>query len=181
MLHARGVDVVLIDRKPDQIDLSRQFGWRVYYGDGLRPEVLRAAGGETARLLLVTTGGGAWDPALLEPVRLALPHLKIIVRVHDRVHAMRMIAAEHEHVVRELFWSAVEMGRMALHELGTSDETIAEIVDEYVRRDAERLALQVASGDVMAGRHTIFRPGHDWRPESAATSLGEIPADAPAK
>lgn len=181
MLHARGVDVVLIDRKPDQIDLSRQFGWRVYYGDGLRPEVLRAAGGETARLLLVTTGGGAWDPALLEPVRLALPHLKIIVRVHDRVHAMRMIAAEHDQVVRELFWSAVEMGRMALRELGTAEETIEAIAEEYVRRDSERLALQVASGDVMAGRHTIFRPGHDWRPESPATSLGEIPAEEPAK
>ena len=180
MLHARGVDVVLIDRKPDQIDLSRQFGWRVYYGDGFRPEVLRAAGGERARMLIVTTGGGAWDPALLEPVRMALPHLKIVVRVHDRVHAMRMIAAGEELVVRELFFSAVEMGRMVLRELGTSEETIEAIVEEYVRRDSERLALQVASGDIMAGRHTIFRPGHGWRPEAPETSLGEIPAEVPA-
>ncbi len=181
MLHARGVEVVLIDRKPDQIDLSRQFGWRVYYGDGLRPEVLRAAGAENARLVIVTTGGGAWDPALLEPVRMAFPHLKFIVRVHDRLHAMRMIAAGQEHVVRELFWSAVEMGRMVLRELGTADEIIEQIVEEYVRRDGERLALQVASGDLMAGQDRMFRPGHDWRPESPETSLGEIPSEAPAK
>ncbi|WP_448582632.1 monovalent cation:proton antiporter-2 (CPA2) family protein [Thermaurantiacus sp.] len=181
MLHARGVEVVLIDRKPDQIDLSRQFGWRVYYGDGFRPEVLRAAGAEGARLVIVTTGGGAWDPALLEPVKLAFPHLKFIVRVHDRLHAMRMIAAEQEHVVRELFWSAVEMGRMALRELGTAEDTIAQIVKEYVRRDSERLALQVASGDLMAGQDRMFRPGHDWRPEDPQTALGEIPASAPAK
>jgi monovalent cation:proton antiporter-2 (CPA2) family protein len=181
MLHARGVDVVLIDRKPDQIDLSRQFGWRVYYGDGLRPEVLRAAGAEHARLVIVTTGGGSWDPALLEPVKMSFPHLKFIVRVHDRLHAMRMIAAEQELVVRELFFSAVEMGRMVLRELGTSDETIEAIVEEYVRRDSERLALQVASGDIMAGHHTIFRPGHDWRPELPETALGEIPADIDAR
>lgn len=181
MLHARGVDVVLIDRKPDQIDLSRQFGWRVYYGDGLRPEVLRAAGAENARLVIVTTGGGSWDPALLEPVRMAFPHLKFIVRVHDRLHAMRMIASGQEHVVRELFWSAVEMGRMVLKELGTPEETITQIVEEYVRRDTERLALQVASGDLMAGQDRMFRPGHDWRPDSPETALGEIPQSAPAK
>lgn len=181
MLHARGVDVVLIDRKPDQIDLSRQFGWRVYYGDGFRPEVLRAAGAENARMLIVTTGGGAWDPALLEPIRMALPNLKIVVRVHDRVHAMRMISAGEELVVRELFFSAVEMGRMVLRELGTSQETIEAIVEEYVRRDSERLALQVASGDIMAGHHTIFRPGHGWRPELPETALGEIPADLDAR
>jgi monovalent cation:proton antiporter-2 (CPA2) family protein len=181
MLHARGVEVVLIDRKPDQIDLSRQFGWRVYYGDGFRPEVLRAAGAEGARLVIVTTGGGTWDPALLEPVKLAFPHLKFIVRVHDRLHAMRMIAAGQEQVVRELFWSAVEMGRMVLRELGTAEDTIEQIVGEYVRRDNERLALQVASGDLMAGQDRMFRPGHDWRPENPETALGEIPASAPAK
>lgn len=181
MLHARGVEVVLIDRKPEQIDLSRQFGWRVYYGDGFRPEVLRAAGAEQARLIIVTTGGGAWDPALLNPVKMAFPHLKFIVRVHDRLHAMRMIAADQKLVVRELFWSAVEMGRMVLLELGTSEDMIDEIVEEYVRRDGERLALQVASGDPMAGQDRMFRPGHEWRPESPETALGEIPADVPAK
>lgn len=177
MLHARGVDVVLIDRKQRQIEQSGRFGWRVYYGDGLRPDVLRAAGADKARMLIVTTGGGAWDPALLEPVKVAFPHLKVIVRVHDRVHAMRMIAANQDLVVRELFWSAVEMGRMVLRELGTSEETIDEIVEEYVRRDNERLALQLASGDLMAGGDRMFRPGHNWRPDAPETALGEIPVE----
>jgi glutathione-regulated potassium-efflux system protein KefB len=178
MLHARGCDVVLIDRKPDQIDLSRQFGWRVFYGDGLRPEVLRAAGAETARLLVLTTGGGSWDPALLNPVKHAFPHLKIIVRVHDRLHAMQMIASGQEAVVRELFWSAVEMGRMVLKDLGTSEPTIEAITAEYVRRDSERLALQVASGDIMAGRETIFRPGHGWSPEPPEPQVPLAPSEA---
>jgi monovalent cation:proton antiporter-2 (CPA2) family protein len=174
LLHARGLDVVLIDTKPDQIEQSKAFGWKVYYGDGFRPDVLRVAGARDARLLVVTTGG-AWDPHRLDAVRTAFPHLKVVVRAHDRTHYMRLVAADIDLAVRELFHSAIEVGRLALAELGTHPDTIDAITEEYVRRDRERLALQVASGDIMAGRDTIFRPGHGWKPESPDTSLGEIP------
>ncbi len=176
MLHARGVDVVLIDRKPEQIERSRAFGWRVYYGDGFRPDVLRAAGALQAQILIITTGGGSWDPARLDPVRAAFPHLKIVVRAHDRAHYMSFVAADLPLAVRELFLSAVEVGQIALAELGTSEETIAAITEEFIRRDRERLALQVASGDIMAGRETIFRPGHGWTPE-AKSQRGRAPAE----
>lgn len=174
LLHARGLDVVLIDTKPDQIDQSRAYGWKVYYGDGFRPDVLRAAGAEQAQLLVVTTGG-AWEPHRLDPVRTAFPHLQVVARAHDRSHYMRLYAADLDKSVRELFHSAIEVGRIALLELGTSPETIDEITKEYIRRDSERLALQVASGDLMAGRETIFRPGHNWQPDSDDNALGEIP------
>jgi len=178
LLHARGVDVVLIDTKPDQIELSQKFGWKVYYGDGFRPDVLRAAGAKDASLLIVTTSG-AWEPHRLDAVRQTFPHLRIIVRAHDRMHYTRLVAADIDLVVRELFHSALEVGRLALRELGTSDETIEAITAEYIRRDNERLALQVASGDIMAGRDTIFRPGHGWKPENPETSLGEVPPAEP--
>lgn len=174
LLHARGLEVVLIDTKPDQIEQSRKFGWKVYYGDGFRPDVLRAAGAQDAQLLIVTTGG-AWEPHRLDAVRHAFPHLTVLVRAHDRLHYMRLKAADFDLAVRELFHSALEVGRIALRELGTPEETVEAITEEYVRRDKERLALQVASGDVMAGRDTIFRPGQGWKPESPDTALGEIP------
>jgi voltage-gated potassium channel Kch len=174
LLHARGLEVVLIDTKPDQIELSKKFGWKVYYGDGFRPDVLRAAGARDASLLIVTTGG-AWEPHRLDAVRQAFPHLKVLVRAHDRMHYMRLVSADIDLAVRELFHSALEVGRIALRELGTPDDAIEAITEEYVRRDNERLALQVASGDIMAGRHTIFRPGHGWKPENPETSLGEVP------
>ena len=174
LLHARGIEVVLIDTKPDQIEQSKAYGWKVYYGDGFRPDVLRAAGAQEAQMLIVTTAG-AWDPNRLDAVRAAFPHLSIVARAHDRLHYMRLMEADIELAVRELFHSALELGRMALEELGTPAETIEAITEEYVRRDSERLALQVASGDIMAGRETIFRPGHGWTPESPDTALGEIP------
>ncbi len=174
MLHARGLDVVLIDSQPDQIERSQAFGWTVYYGDGFRTDVLRAAGAEHSQLLLVTSGG-AWDPHRLDGVRKAFPHLRIIARAHDRTHYMRLVAADIDLAVRELFHSAIEMGRMVLAETGTPEDTIDAITHEYIRRDRERLALQVASGDLMAGRDTVFRPGQNWQPESSETALGEIP------
>ncbi len=174
LLHARGIEVVLIDTKPDQIELSQKFGWKVYYGDGFRPDVLRSAGARDASLLIVTTGG-AWEPHRLDAVRQTFPHLKLLVRAHDRMHYMRLVSADIDLAVRELFHGALEVGRIALRELGTSDDTIEAITEEYVRRDNERLALQVASGDIMAGRDTIFRPGHGWKPENPETSLGEVP------
>ena len=174
LLHARGVEVVLIDTKTDQIERSRSFGWKVYFGDGFRPDVLRAAGAASAQLLVVTTGR-AWDPARLDGVKMAFPHLKIVARAHDRSHYMQLIAADIDLAVRELFLGAVQVGKISLAELGTDPETIDAIAAEYVRRDSERLALQVASGDIMAGRDTVFRPGQAWTPGSADTSLGEIP------
>ncbi len=174
LLHARGVEVVLIDTKTEQIERSRSFGWKVYFGDGFRPDVLRAAGAATAQLLVVTTGR-AWDPARLEGVRAAFPHLKIVARAHDRTHYMRLISADIELAVRELFLGAVEVGKISLTELGTDPKTVNAIAEEYIRRDSERLSLQVASGDIMAGRDTVFRPGQAWTPGSADTSLGEIP------
>ncbi|TPE64487.1 sodium:proton exchanger [Sandaracinobacter neustonicus] len=174
MLHARGLNVVLIDTRPDQIEQSKQFGWKVYYGDGFRPDVLRAAGAAEARLLIVTTGG-AWEPQRLDAVRHAFPHLRVLVRAHDRLHYMRLMAGDIDLAVRELFFSAIELGRIALRELGTPEDTIDAIHEEYIRRDSERLALQVASGDVMAGRDTIFRPGQNWQPDAPDTALGEIP------
>lgn len=174
MLHARGLEVVLIDSQPDQIERSRAFGWTVYYGDGFRTDVLRAAGAEHSQILLVTSGG-AWDPHRLDGIRAAFPHLRVIARAHDRTHYMRLVAADIDLAVRELFYSAIEMGRVVLAEAGTPEETIDAIAEEYIRRDRERLALQVASGDVMAGRDTVFRPGQNWQADSGDTSLGEIP------
>lgn len=175
MLHARGAPVVLIDSQPAQIMRSRRFGWEVFYGDGFRPDILRQAGASEARLLIVTTGG-AWPPSRLVPVRKAFPNLEILVRAHDRRHYVELMAAGLDiTAVQELLHGAIELGRIALAEIGTPDETVNEVTREFHRRDSEQLALQIASGDTTAGVDTVFRPDQQWQPEDVATSLGEIP------
>ena len=177
MLLARGADVVAIDNDPELIDVSRLFGNRVYFGDGRRTDVLRAAGADGARLIVFAIDG-SWDPdAVLGPVRDAFPRAKVIARAFDRIHLLALMKADIDFAVREMFDGSIALGRAALAELGTDAATIAAIETEFRSRDAERLALQLVSGDQLSGRDRLFRPGVAFIPEA----LGEIPYEEPAQ
>lgn len=175
MLLARGVEVVAIDNDPELIDVSRLFGNRVYFGDGRRVDILRAAGAETAQAVVLAIDG-KWDVAIIEPIRNAFPDLKIVARTYDRIHLLDLLRAHPEvTAVREVFDSGVAAGRATLEELGTPPETIAAIEAEFRRRDGERLELQLCSGDQLSGAERLFRPGVAFIPEA----MGEIPFAGP--
>src|SRR3546814_17828367 len=74
MLHAVDCSVTLIDRKPSQIELSGRFDTQVYFGDGLRLDLLRRAGADAARLLLYFTQDAAVAPAVRGSGGPAFPH-----------------------------------------------------------------------------------------------------------
>jgi NAD(P)-dependent dehydrogenase (short-subunit alcohol dehydrogenase family) len=154
LLHARGVAVTLIDAEPDTIERSREFGWTVWFGDGFRPEVLRAAGADRARMLIVTAGG-PWDPARLEAVRSRFPNLAIIARAHDREHYMRLVAAGVDGAVRELFLGAVALGRLALEKLGTDRETVEAVADEIMRANGTAAFMRLDVTDEESWRAIV--------------------------
>ncbi len=171
MLLARGVEVIGIDNDPELIDVSRLFGNRVYFGDGRRIDILRAAGAETADAVVLAIDG-KWSPAdVIEPIRAAFPDLKIVARAYDRTHLIELRKADVDVALREMFDGSVALGRAALAELGTDPQTIAAIEEEFRRRDAERLELQLASGDQLSGSERLFRPGVAFVPDA----IGEIP------
>ncbi len=172
-LRARGVEIMLVDGSPNQIQLTRQFGNFVYFGDGRRVDVLRAAGAEKAQMLIYCMDGMAVDTATLERVKAAFPHLQILVRAHDRRHVMQLLKGDADYVIRETFESGVALGKEALRRMDVDDETILSIEGEFRRRDGERLALQTTSGDLQAGRDLIFRAETPFAP--AAFDIG--PAD----
>lgn len=160
MLAARGIFVTLIDLKPSQIELTGRFGVKVYYGDGRRVDVLRAAGADEADLIVFANDGGWLGKATLEPIRAAFPSARLLARAFDRRHWLELRAADVEVAVREVFDSAVRMGREALTALGTDPVTVDAIEEEFRRRDGERLAAQLCSGgDLFAGRELLMRPG----------------------
>lgn len=157
MLRARGVEVTAIDYDPEQIDVAKRFGNKVYFGDGRRVDILRAAGIEDAGLLVYAVDG-AWDPmATLGPVWAVWPDLPVLARAHDRTHWLSLKRSGVERAVRETFESGVMLGREALSELGTSEPMIDAIEAEYRRRDAERLDLQLCSGDDLSGVDRLIR------------------------
>jgi glutathione-regulated potassium-efflux system protein KefB len=158
MLMAQGVSLTLIDSKPSQIELSGTFGLKVYYGDGTRLELLRAAGADRAKALLFCIDGDSLNAKKMEPILEAFPQAAVYVRVFDRRQLIALDGADVAGTYREVFESAVCMGREALQAFGVGDGEVERTEREFRRRDSERLAGQAKAGDLHAVKHLMFKP-----------------------
>lgn len=156
MLMAKRIPVTLIDSKPAQIELSEEFGTKVYYGDGTRLDLLRTAGADTAEAILFCHDDPNLGPERLEPVLKAFPQALVMVRVFDRRQMIALDGLEIPLIQREVFESAVVMGREALRRLGVAEREVARVEREYRVRDSERLERQSATGDLHAGAERAF-------------------------
>jgi glutathione-regulated potassium-efflux system protein KefB len=158
MMMAKGIPVTLIDSKPSQIELSGDFGMKVYYGDGTRVDLLRLAGAAEAKALLFCIEDAALTARKLEPILAAFPQAAVLVRAFDRRHLIELRSLDLEYMVRELFESAVAMGRAALALFCIDGEEVDRVESEYRRRDKERLDRQMSSGDLHALKERMFSP-----------------------
>ena len=176
MMMAKGIPVTLIDSKPSQIEMSGSFGMKVYYGDGTRIDLLRLAGGADAEAILFCHDGPPIDARRLEPILEAFPQASVFVRAFDRLHLIELSGLDLRCIVRELFESAVSMGREALLEFGVDEEEAERVVAEYRERDRQRLDRQSATGDIRALRENMFSPsnpiGDAAEPDPAGRSPG---------
>jgi voltage-gated potassium channel Kch len=158
MMMAKSIGVTLIDKKPAQIELSSEFGTKVYYGDGLRLDLLRVAGAETARVIAFCNDnqGGELTAEALGAVLKAFPQAAILVRAYDRLHLLELDALDLTFAERELFESAIVMGRAALKASGVEPAEVDRVDREYRARDCERLERQAETGDIKAGWERSF-------------------------
>jgi glutathione-regulated potassium-efflux system protein KefB len=158
MMMAKRIGVTLIDKKPSQIELSGEFGTKVYYGDGLRLDLLRAAGADTARVIAFCNDNreGELTADALRAVLEAFPQAAVMVRAYDRLHLIELDRLDLAFAERELFASAVAMGRAALRASGVEAAEIDRVEREYRMRDCERLERQAESGDIRAGWERAF-------------------------
>ena len=160
MLMAKGIGVTLVDTEAEMIEVAGSFGTKVYYGDGMRLDLLRLAGAETARAILFcqdNRDGGLTKDAVKRVLE-AFPQAAVLVRAFDRVHLMSFDGLDLAFAQRELFESAVKMGRAALEVMGLDAEAIDQVDFEYRLRDCERLELQSSTGDLRAGLDRSFSP-----------------------
>ncbi len=156
MLQAKRIPVTLIDIKPSQIELSQEFGTKVYYGDGTRIDLLRTAGAETAEAILLCQDGQNLDRAGLEAILQTFPQARVLVRAYDRRQVIEFDGLEVALIQREMFESAVVMGREALLALGIVRREVDRVEAAYRGRDTERLRVQSATGDLRAARDRMF-------------------------
>ncbi len=147
----RGVDVAIIDNDVEMIQAAADFGFKVYYGDGTRLDILHAAGAGRARAVLICVDKSDTAVRIAELMRAEFPLVKVLARAYDRGTAIDLIRAGVEYQLRETFESALQFGGETLRVLGIEEEESAETLQEVRSRDASRLELQVA-GDIYAGR-----------------------------
>jgi monovalent cation:proton antiporter-2 (CPA2) family protein len=174
MLMAKSISVTIIDKKPSQIELSGEFGTKVYYGDGLRLDLLRAAGAQTAQVIAFCNDneGGEMTRDAVKAVLKAFPQASVMVRAYDRRHLIALRGLDLALAEREMFESAVVMGKAALRASGIAPGEVERVEREYRLRDCERLERQAESGDLHAGAERSFAsvPLDDEAPESPPPS-----------
>ena len=158
MLMAKKIGVTIIDKKPAQIELSEEFGTKVYYGDGVRLDLLRTAGAETARVIAFCNDneGRELSRDAIKAVLGAFPQASVMVRAFDRLHLMELSGLDLVLAERELFESAVVMGKAALRASGIAGGEVERVEREYRLRDCQRLERQSESGDIKAGWESAF-------------------------
>jgi monovalent cation:proton antiporter-2 (CPA2) family protein len=153
-LLAEGIDVTIIDNDPEMIQQAARFGFRVYYGDGTRLDVLRAASTAETRLIAVCVDNREHASRIVDLVHAEFPGMQLYVRSFDRRHSLQLIAKGVDFEVRETYESALVFGRRTLEALGLDPER-ATAIEEFVRgRDLDRLVLQQAEG-ISAGAEML--------------------------
>jgi glutathione-regulated potassium-efflux system protein KefB len=157
MLLTSGTDVTVIDNDIEMIEAAAGFGFKVYYGDGQRLDVLRAAGAERAEVICVCIDNREAAVVITEIAKTNFPDAKILVRAYDRRHALELMRHRPQAVIRETFLSALELGRRTLVALGRSDGEAEEIREDVRRRDLKRLEMQFDSDDLKSGSHLTHK------------------------
>jgi glutathione-regulated potassium-efflux system protein KefB len=182
-LLARDVDVSIIDSDVEMIQAAGNFGFKVYYGDGSRLDVLRASGAASAETILVCVDRPEVADRIVELVKAEFPLTKLFVRAYDRGHAIRLVQAGVEYQLRETFESALVFGYQVLVDLGFTHEQAQETIEDVRRRDEQRLALQMVEGiqagrSLMRGNIRTTRPEPYVKPRREGQALNEEAAEA---
>lgn len=139
LLNASGVETTVLDLDSDRVDLLRRLGLRVYYGDASREEVMRSAGAERARLVILCIGDAETNLALAHSIRRHFPALTILARAAGRLAAYELLESGVQHVYRESVDTAMRVGTDALRLLGRRAHASWRAAQHFRRRDEENL------------------------------------------
>ncbi|MCK7595602.1 monovalent cation:proton antiporter-2 (CPA2) family protein [Pseudomarimonas salicorniae] len=178
LLRASKIPFTALENSPEQVDLSRRFGTKIYFGDPARPDLLRAAHAGRAELFVVTTDDPDANLRTVRIVRRLFPHVRILARARNRQHAFRLMDLGVDVVTRETFHSSIEMGRHALMALGLDADQASERTRKFAEHDEALLreqhlvyddeaALVVSSRDALRDLEKLFEA--DEQPEESSS------------
>lgn len=150
VLLAKNVNATILDAGAERVRQAARFGFRIYFGDGTRRDVLRAAGAEQASIICVCIDSTETANRIVDLVMHEFPSAKVFVRSWDRAHTLELLAKGVDYELRDTYESALAFGAHTLRSIGIAADEADQVVADVRRRDAERLAVQL-SGDAVAG------------------------------
>jgi glutathione-regulated potassium-efflux system protein KefB len=179
VLLAGHADVTVIDNDVQRIRNAARFGFKVYYGDGARLDVLRAAGAGHARVIAICVDKAEEATRIAALCKAEFPMAEIHARAYDRIHALELVRIGVDSFTRETFDAALSFGRDVLTTLSGDGEAATDIAADVRQRDFDRLAIQQAGGDyasALSGEPTV-RPEPLTAPTRRSLGLNEEARD----
>jgi len=137
MLKAQGLSLTILDHDPDTIESLREFGFRVFYGDATRLDLLRTAGAGTAKVLVVAVDDVEQSLAIVDMAREHFPDARIIARARNVGHLYQLLDRKVEFIERELFESSLRSARSVLEGLGWPPHEAREAAMRFRHRNIE--------------------------------------------
>lgn len=178
-LLARGLSVSVIDADVEKVRIATRFGFKVYYGDGSRLDVLRASGIEQAGAVIIGVADPERSEHIVELIKTEFPLVPVYARTYDRRSAVSLIKKHVDFQVRETFESALLLGRAVIEKLGATETEANDVVD-YVRRlDQERVNEEVLHGssDELTRKYWSITPYVKPQDDHVAIALDEHTAE----
>lgn len=147
VLRLHRIPFTALDSDPNQVEVVRQLGRQVFYGDPTRLDLLRAAGAENAKLLVVALSDMEETVRVVDLVRREFPHLKILARARNRFHVHLLMDRKVDKIVRDTYHSSLRLGEMVLGELGIPDSEAKRALKIFHEHDEQHLKAS----------HTVYR------------------------
>ncbi len=161
LLLANGIRAVVLDHDPDQVDTLRKFGYRVFYGDATRLDLLESAGAREARLLVNAIDDVTASLALVDRVRASFPGLEIVSRARNVSHYFELKLRGVNVAERETFESALKLGRAALERLGMEPYRAREMADAFRRHNVASVDATLPFYQDEARRMSMAKAGRE--------------------
>jgi monovalent cation:proton antiporter-2 (CPA2) family protein len=147
ILTMQQIRFVALDKSQEQVDVVRRLGVKVFFGDPTREEVMRAAGAESAEVLVIALDDMAATLAVATMVRRKFPNLRVVARARNRRHVHMLMGAGVETIVRETFYSSLRMTELLLEKLDVAEAQAIRAIDLFRDHDEHLLTETYAIAD----------------------------------
>ena len=149
LLRAGGVEATILDNDSDRVELLRKMGFKVYYGDATRLDLLKSAGAEDASLFIAAIDSPEINIEIIKELHKHYPKLKILSRARNRMDAYEMMDLDVKNIYRETLYTAVHLGVDALTQLGFRRYSATRLGQKFIMYDEAALKkLASARGDM---------------------------------